>query len=265
MGGSLNAMWTDAQAYEAYIGRWSRLAAVEFLAWLGVSPQATWLDVGCGTGALTQSILRGWDPARIDGFDLSPAFIDAAVRTTEDARVTFRVADAARLPCADGSFDAVVSGLMLNAVEDQRRVISELVRCAKPGGIVAMYVWDFEGEMQMLRYFWQSANALDPQADRDRDVNGFAICKPDRLREALQHAGLQEVDVRNIDVPTVFRDFDDYWSPFLRGPAPAPTHVASLSEEKREVLRERVRLSLPIAADGSIPLIARAWAAKGCR
>jgi ubiquinone/menaquinone biosynthesis C-methylase UbiE len=259
------AMWTDADAYEAYVGRWSRVAAVEFLDWLGVAPQSAWLDVGCGTGALAQTILRCHDPSRVDAFDLSPAFIEEAASKTNDSRATFRIADAGALPSADASFDAVVSGLMLNAAPDQPRALSEFVRTARQGGIVGVYVWDFDGEMQMLRRFWEAANSLDPEADRDRDVSGFAICKPDRLKEAFTEARLRDVEVRAIDAPTLFRDFDDYWKPFLRGPAPAPTHVRSLSEAKRTELRERIRAGLPIAADGSIPMIARAWAAKGIK
>jgi hypothetical protein len=119
--------------------------------------------------------------------------------------------------------------------------------------------------MQMLRYFWESANSLDPPADDDGDLGGFAICNPDRLGQAFRDAGLRDVDVRAIDTPARFVNFDDFWSPFLRGGAPAQQHVAALSDEKRTQLREHVRARLPIAPDGSIQLIARAWAAKGIK
>jgi SAM-dependent methyltransferase len=258
--------WTDGDAYEAYIGRWSRMLAKDFVAILdGVAPQSAWLDVGCGTGALTQAILHRCDPARVDAFDLSPAFIKIAEEKTADKRVSFRVADACALPCADDSFDAVVCGLVLNAVPDQKKALSELVRAAKPGGTVGVYVWDFDGEMQMLRYFWSAALGLDSNADIDRDASGFEICKPDRLKQLLENARLRDVRVTNIDLPTTFRDFDDYWTPFLRGGAPAQTHVASLDDDKRRRLRDKLEASLPTATDGSIPLIARAWTARGVK
>ena len=265
MSRTVNPIWTDGNAYEAFVGRWSRLTAVEFLNWLALPPKAAWLDVGCGTGALTQAILDRFDPKNIDACDLSKAFVDVAIHAIHDPTVSFEIADACALSSASTSYDAVVSGLMINGVPDQSKALSELARCAKPGATVGLYVWDFDGEMQMLRYFWESANALSPDPDDDGDPGGFAICKPDRLRQALRDAGLQDVEVRAIDTPAHFKDFDDYWSPFLHGGAPAQQHVAALSDEKRAELREHIRERLPIAPDGSIPLIARAWAAKGIK
>ena len=182
-----------------------------FVPWLGVAPRRKWLDVGCGTGALTQAILDAAEPQRVVGADRSRAFVSRALETMVDARVSFVEADAARLPMAAGSFDAVVSGLMLNAVPDQPGALSEFVRVAKPGGTVAAYVWDFDGEMEVLRYLWAAAKALDPHADAASDDDAaFAICKPDRLKAAFEHAGLVDVDVRALDAPARFRDFDDY-------------------------------------------------------
>jgi SAM-dependent methyltransferase len=260
------AMWTDAEAYDAYIGRWSRVAARLFVEWLGVAPQAEWLDIGCGTGALTQAILDGADPKRVLGVDRSRAFAAHAAATITDARAGFEHADASSLPIRAGAFDAVVSGLMLNAMPDQPAALAEFVRVARPGGIVATYLWDFDGEMQVLRCFWEAARALDPQADSTSDDDeAFAICKPDRLRAAFENAGLVDVEVRALDAPARFRDFDDYWTPLLRGHAPSQEHVAALSEERRTRLRDRLHASLPIAPDGSISLVARAWAAKGTK
>ena len=257
-------IWNDGASYEAYIGRWSRLTAGEFLDWLGVRRNAAWLDVGCGTGALTQAILDRFDPKHIDASDLSKGFLDVAIHTIHDGRVTFALANACDLPNPSAAYDAVICGLIINAVPDQPKALSEFVRCAKPGATVGLYVWDFDGEMQMLRTFWESANALEPPDD-DGDLGGFAICNPDRLGQAFRDAGLRDVDVRAIDTPTRFVNFDDFWSPFLRGGAPAQQHVAALSDEKRAELREHIRARLPIAPDGSIALIARAWAAKGTK
>ena len=259
-----DAMWADAEAYDAYIGRWSRVAARMFVEWLGVAPRSEWLDVGCGTGAVTQAILDGADPKRVLGADRSGAFVARAAATITDPRAGFEHADAGRLPVREGAFDAVVSGLMLNAMSDQPATLAEFVRVARPGGIVATYLWDFDGEMQVLRYLWEAAKALDPRSDSASDDDAaFAICKPDKLKSAFERAGLVDVEVRALDAPARFRDFDDYWTPLLSGHAPSQEHVAALDPESRARLRERLRSTLPFAQDGSISLIARAWAAKG--
>ncbi|MBF8283654.1 MAG: methyltransferase, partial [Anaerolineales bacterium] len=142
---------------------------------------------------------------------------------------------------------------------------AEMARAAKPESVVAAYVWDYAGKMQMMRHFWNAAAALDPAA-RDLDEGRrFPICQPEPLRELFQNAGLREVEVRPIDIAADFRDFDDYWSPFLGGQGPAPGYAMSLSDERRAALRERIRAGLPFALDGSIPLVARAWAVRGFR
>lgn len=140
-----------------------------------------------------------------------------------------------------------------------------MARVVRPGGIVAGYVWDYGGKMELMRYFWDAAVALKPD-DLERDEGRrFPICKPGPLKELFEGAGLKNVEVRSIDVSTPFRDFDDYWTPFLGGQFPAPDYAMSLNEEARTALRERIRAHLPIAAHGAIPLIARAWAARGTR
>jgi hypothetical protein len=140
-----------------------------------------------------------------------------------------------------------------------------MARAAKPKSVVAAYVWDYAGKMQMMRHFWNAAAALDPAA-RDLDEGRrFPICQPEPLRELFQNAGLREVEVRSIDIAADFRDFVDYWSPFLGGQGPAPGYAMSLSDERRAALRERIRAGLPFALDGSIPLVARAWAVRGFR
>ena len=117
--------------------------------------------------------------------------------------------------------------------------------------------------MQLMRHFWDAAVALDPEAGDLDEGRRFPICRPEALERLFAGAGLEDVAVRPIDVPTVFRDFDDYWSPFLGGQAPAPSYAMSLPEERRGALRERIRAGLPTADDGSIRLIARAWAVRG--
>ena len=136
-------------------------------------------------------------------------------------------------------------------------------RVTQPGGTVAAYVWDYAGEMQLMRYFWDAAVALKPAAREFDEGIRFPVCRPEPLIALFSTAGLLDVAVKAIDVPTVFKDFDDYWSPFLAGQGPAPGYCTSLSEADRVVLRDRIRAALPVAVDGSIPLIARAWAVRG--
>ncbi len=257
--------WASGAAYEPYVGRWSRLVAHEFLAWLAIPQGARWLDIGCGTGALSQTILDVASPREITGIDPSEGYIAFARQQVRDHRVSFRLADAQALPEASASYDAVVTGLVLNFVPQPSRAVAEMQRVSRVGGTVAAYVWDYAGQMQLMRYFWDAAVALDPAASNLDEGQRFPICQPEPLVKLFRTAGLREVEVRMIDIPTVFRDFDDFWSPFLGGQAPAPGYTMSRSEEQRSALRERIRATLPIAADGSIQLIARAWAVRGVR
>jgi SAM-dependent methyltransferase len=258
-----NAVWSAGAMYEPYVGRWSRLVARELLKWLSIPVQRDWLDVGCGTGALSQIIFEYGLPNVIKGIDSSADFVTYAKMHLESARVTFEVGDAQALSIDSASFDVVVSGLVLNFVPEPRRAVAEMVRVARPGGAVAAYVWDYAEKMELMRYFWDAAVVLDPTALEFDEGRRFPICQPSPLAELFKDAGLQKVEVRPIDIRTHFRDFDDYWSPFSGGQGPAPGYAMSLSEERQKALRERIRSNLPIAKDGSIPLTARVWAIRG--
>jgi SAM-dependent methyltransferase len=254
-------VWASGDDYEPYVGRWSRLVAVEFLAWLGVPSARRWLDVGCGTGALTAAILARHDPAGVVGIDPSAGYVSWAARHLGDRRARFLVGSAVQLP--DGPFDAVVSGLMLNFVPDAMAAVQAMRAAASRDGVVAAYVWDYAGRMELMRYFWDAAIALDPGAAALDEGARFPMCAPGRLEALWRDAGLAEVSSRAVDVPAVFPGFDDYWGPFLGGQAPAPGYCMSLDETRRAALREHIRQRLPAAPDGSIHLIARAWAVQG--
>lgn len=258
-------VWATGDAYEPYVGRWSGRVAHEFLRWLSVEPGGRWLDVGCGTGALTEAIIALTEPESVQGVDPSEGYLAYARRRVEDPRASFQVGDAGALPGPAGSFDAVVSGLVLNFVPDAPEAVRGMARAAVGDGVVGAYVWDYRSGMQLIRYFWDAAVELDPAAtDLDEGVR-FPLCKPEPLRALFLDAGLAEVDACAIDVPTAFRDFDDYWAPFLGGQGPAPTYAMSLTEERRAALRELLRSALPCTDDGSIHLTARAWAVRGRR
>ncbi|MGY1603159.1 class I SAM-dependent methyltransferase [Geodermatophilus sp. SYSU D00815] len=255
--------WAGAQRYEAYVGRWSRPVARRFLEQLSAPPGRRWLDVGCGTGALTGEVLAAAAPASVVGVDPSADFVAHAAAQLTDPRATFRVGVAQELPLPDGAADVVVSGLVLNFVPDPAAALTEMRRVTRPGGLVAAYVWDYAGGMQLMRHFWDAAAALDP-AVRDLDEGlRFALCRPGPLRGLFEGAGLSGVEVEGIVVPTTFRDFDDYWTPFLGGTGPAPAYAVSLGEADRAALRELLRRRLPVAADGGVHLTARAWAVRG--
>ncbi len=255
-------MWADGAAYEPYVGRWSRLVAGRFVDWLrstGDLPAGgRWLDVGCGTGALTQAVRAGAAPAAVVGLDRSPGFLAAARR----AHPAVAVADATALPVRTRSVDVVVSGLVLNFLPDPVAAVAGMARAARPGGVVAAYVWDYAEGMQPIRRFWDAAVALDPGAAA-LDEGGRPLCRPAGLTGVFTAAGLAGVAVTGLTVPTRFRDFDDYWQPFLGAVGPAPSYLAGLPAAARDRLRERLRATVPADPDGALPMSARAWAVRG--
>lgn len=255
--------WVQGAAYEHYIGRWSRPVADEFLKWIAIPPGHDWLDVGCGTGALSQRILERNAPAKIIGIDTSKGFVSYAKEHVIDKRAEFRLGDACALPVGDAEFDVVVSGLVLNFIPDRTKAVEEMRRAVHPGGVVAVYVWDYADGMQLIRLFWDAAITLNPKArDLDEAVR-FPHCRPEALHALFTNGGLRDVMTAAIDVPTVFENFDDYWSPFLGGQGPAPSYCMSLQETERNALRERLKSSLSTEMDGKIRLTARAWAVQG--
>ena len=257
--------WAVGDAYEPYIGRWSRLVAREFIAWLDPSPDARWLEVGCGTGALAEAIVTSSNPASVQAIDPSPAFLAFARNRISDPRALFLVGDARSIPQSSESADIVVSGLVLNFVPQPSHAVAEMARVTRAGGTVALYVWDYADRMELIRAFWDAAVALDPAATALDEARRFPICQPRELESLFREAKLRNVETTAIDVPTRFRDFDDYWDPFLGGQGPAPGYAMGLAEDRRTARRERLRGALPIAADGAIPLVARAWAVRGTR
>jgi SAM-dependent methyltransferase len=258
-------VWGNTEAYESYMGRWSRPVAKAVLAWLALPPGLSWLDVGCGTGALIQAILTTADPREVLGVDPSADFLATAGQMA-DPRVHFAIGDARALPVPNDSYDAVVAGLALNFVPEPEVAVAEMVRAARPEGTVSAYVWDYAGEMQLVRTFWQAAIALDPAATAHDQGRQFPICHPAPLTSLFRAAGLGSIEVQAIDAPTRFRDFDDYWLPhLLGGSGVAQRYVATLGETQRTALRDHLLATLPIAADGTIPLTARAWAVRGTK
>lgn len=266
MGDGPHDVFAVAPAYEAYIGRWSRPVAREFVRWLEVPAGRRWLDVGCGTGALTEVLVELGGASSVVGVDRSDGFVRHSRERTFAAAVTFAEGDAQALPVPSDAFDVVVSGLVLNFVPEPARMLAEMTRAAKPGGRVALYVWDQAGGMELIARFWDAARRLDPTAAVLDEQSRFReVCAPGPLQSLLEAAGLTGVTTRPIDVPTVFGSFDDYWAPFLGGQGPAPAYLAAVDEDRRIAIRETLRKSLPVAGDGTVRLNARAWAVRGIK
>jgi SAM-dependent methyltransferase len=259
-------LWSNPQAYEAYMGRWSRPVAHVFLTWLAAPPNQAWVDVGCGTGALTEAILETAQPQSVIGVDPSSEFLDLARTQAPDSRVSFVTGGAEAIPLPSDSADLVVSGLALNLVSDYRAGLREKIRVARSGGTVAAYVWDFAGQMQPVRAFWDAAVALDPAASDHDHATRFPICQPEPLLDLFQEACLQRVNVAALKIPLSFRDFDEYWRPhLLPGSSHAQRYMATLNPSQHEALRSRLEAALPLAPDGSLRLTARAWAVQGLK
>jgi SAM-dependent methyltransferase len=262
---SSHDVWAIGDSYEPYVGRWSRLVAQQFISWVDLPENRRWLDVGCGTGALSQAILRLAHPQTVKGIDRSEGFAAFARKEINHPNVEFEVGDAQALPVEPETYDAALSGLVLNFVPHPDQMVAEMRRAICTGGTVALYVWDYAGKMQFMRHFWNAAAALDPAAREFDEGRRFPLCSPDALTKLFKDAGLTQIATRPIDISTDFKDFDDYWTPFLGGQGSAPGYAMSLSEEQRAQLRARIYNSLPFALDGSIPLVARAWAVRGVK
>ena len=254
--------WAGSDAYERYIGRWSRPVADQFVVWLEVPPGQRWLDVGCGTGALSQAILKRSAPATLIGVDPLEPFIARASAVLTDPRASFRLGSAADTGLADGAADVVVAGLVLNFVPDVGAALAEWRRVLAPGGVVGAYVWDYLRGMGFIRQFWDAAVAVDPAAAALDQGGRPGVTAAGQLEAAVRAAGFVAVEARSIAVPTVFADFDDLWLPFLGGTGGAPGYVATLDDAHRDAIREQLRRSVAAEPDGSIHLEARAWAVR---
>lgn len=255
--------WLVGDAYEAYMGRWSRPLARVFIEWLQPTPAAHWLEIGCGTGALTSTVCGLGDPASIVACDPSESFVAHARAGLDDSRVSFVVADSSALPHRDKGFDLAVSGLVLNFLPDPQEAVASIRERMHLGATIAAYVWDYSDGMEFLRVFWDEAAALDPRAVALHEGGRFPLCTGAAMESLFKKCGLSRVETSAIEIPTRFEAFDDYWRPFLQGTGPAPSYVSSLDAPGRDRLKHRLEQRLPVDGDGHISLRARAWAARG--
>jgi SAM-dependent methyltransferase len=255
--------WQAGESYDLYMGRWSRQIAPRFLNWLEPKGDLDWLDVGCGTGALSAAILARCNPKSLISIDPSEGFLATARANVPDERVRFQLGDAQALTIEAGSRDVIASALVLNFVPDKEKALAEMKRVARRGATVAFYVWDYPGGgVEFMHAFWIAATALNPSAQDLTEDKRFPFCTPDGLTDLVKTAGMISVACEQIEMPAVFADFEDYWRPFTLGAGPAPGYCMSLDPDARQRLKQRLHDSLPRGQDGSIPLKTRAWAVK---
>lgn len=256
--------WSAGQSYERYMGRWSRQIAAKFVEWLAPPRDAAWLEIGCGTGALTQTILAKCAPRSVVSTDRSEDFVGYVRSAIDDRRARFEVADAQKLPAKDASIDVVTSALVLNFIPDRPAALAEMQRVLKPNGLLSFYVWDYPGGgIGFIDAFWKAAAEVDRRAGALGEDKRFPFCTRDGLAALCHEAGLRSIAIEPIEIETLFPDFEAFWQPFTLGAGPAPGYCISLPEDQRAILKER--LADTLGRDGPVRLIARAWAVKAIR
>lgn len=264
MASSSTFVASSGDGYEQQMGRWSRRLSELFLDFCGCRDGEAILDAGCGTGALTASIIRRTKTTRTSGIDFSSAYIDYAKRTVSDARAEFRVGDVCALPYETASFDRVLSLLVLHFVPDTRKAVAELRRVARPGATVGAAVWDAGGVVSQ-RMFFDSAAALLPGADERRARNlARPMTRPGELANAWRSAGLIDVRDTMLTIRMEFASFEDYWAPYEGKDGPGAEYMATLDDRQRSQLRDVVRAAYVSGEpDGPRSYAATAWAVAG--
>jgi SAM-dependent methyltransferase len=266
-----NANITEAEAkmfsasadYERFMGRWSRQLAPEYIAFAGVKNGDRVLDVGTGTGSLASVLEATMTSSEIVGVDPSEAFISYAKKNAKSGRTRFETGDAQALRFQDSSFDQTMALLVMNFIPDHNKAIGEMRRVTRPQGVVSTCVWDYDAGMQMLRFFWDEAVALDP-AIEPKDERHMKLSREGQLGELWNSAGLVNVQQEPVSIDQAYESFDDYWGPFLKGAGPGGAYVVSLSDERRRQLETRIRKRLlGNRENGPFVLKARARCVRG--
>jgi ubiquinone/menaquinone biosynthesis C-methylase UbiE len=258
---NLAMSWNNAQGYERFMGKWSRIAGKIFLNWLALPGGLKWLDVGCGTGAFTETIRENCAAAEIVAIDPAASHVAHGQSLVEGGGIRFEVADARSMPFENGCFDAAASALVLNFIPYREKAVAEMRRVVRPGGMVAAYVWDFAGRSGTISHLNAGLREFHG-VDTSGALNAESTSQ-DKLKELFVLAGLAEVETRPIEISVTYKDFDDYWESNTGFTSPAGNAVKALSEDKREELKQIVKSKLPVVEKGVISYTARVNAVKG--
>jgi ubiquinone/menaquinone biosynthesis C-methylase UbiE len=252
--------FTDGKAYERLMGRWSQVAGAKFLDWLDAPKGLRWIDVGCGNGAFTEVLIARSAPVAVTGIDPSQGQIDYARTRPATKLAQFRLGDAQALPFAEDSFDAASMALVIAFVPDPGKAASQMARVVKPGGIVATYMWDFDGGRSPLEPLQTAMSSLNiPIVQRPSSQ----ASQLNEMRAIWEKAGLQSLETQVIRIRIGYTDFNDFWESNTLPVGSSGKTLAELSPSAKEKLKARVHEQLPIAADGSIAYDAFANAVKG--
>lgn len=257
-------MFGNAEAYERFMGRWSRLLAPLLIDFASPAQTGQLLDVGSGTGALTFALAAKRPRCRIVGIDPSRDYVEFATgRNPFPQRVRFLAADAQQLNFPAATFQAALSLLVFNFIPDSRKALGEVSRVTRPGGCVSAAVWDYGAEMRMLRVFWDAAAVVDPSSGRADELN-MRLCREGELSQLWKDGGLERVEERALKIQMRFESFSGYWDPFLLGQGPAGAYVRGLDSIRREALRQELKRRLaPDTEAAPFTLDSRAWAVRG--
>lgn len=252
--------FTDGDAYERLMGRWSRLAGEGFLNWLGAPKALRWLDVGCGNGAFTEELVARCAPAAVTAIDPSDDQL-AYARTRPGAKmVQFQVGDAQALPFADSSFDVAVMALVITFLSDPGRAAAELARVVRPDGWVATYMWDIPGGGLPHNPVYVALDSLG--LAREKAPNN-AVSRLGAMHAIWEQAGLQSIDTHVIRIPVYFSSFDDFWESNSLPVGPSGKTIQKMPQGAKEQLKARLREQMPTASDGSITYEAFANSVRG--
>ena len=251
----------SADAYDRFVGRYGASLAAALIDFAGVAPGMRALDVGCGPGALTGALAQHLGAASVCAADPSQPFVAACRDRLPGVEVVQAPAEA--LPFDDDAFDAVLSQLVVNFMGDPLAGVREMARVARPGAIVASCVWDYAGEMTLLRAYWDAAREVEPQRAAAAD-EGVVMpwCGEDELGGLWREAGLRDVRCGALTARAAYASFADLWAPLPTGIAPAGAFCASLDDARRAALHDAYRRRLG-AGDEPFELTARAWAVAG--
>jgi ubiquinone/menaquinone biosynthesis C-methylase UbiE len=246
------------------MGRWSRQLAPQFIHFAALTSEASVLDVGCGTGSLTFSLVQNPAIRSVHAIDLSPEYVAYAKEKNADRRLTFQVSDACSMPFSDASFDHTLSMLVLQFIPRPERAISEMRRVTRPGGTIAAATWDSRGGLVAQRIILDTAAVLVPNGNEVRALACTRpLSRPDDLSHAFQRAGLIDVVLGMLTIRMDFLSFADFWAPSEGRDGPIAEYIGTLAPEMRKALREKVRQAyLDGEVDGQRSYAATAWVAK---